>query len=158
TLGPSGNRTRITEADGSVRDYGHDELYRLTSEKVTLDGQLEYQKTFTYDNVGNRLTQSTSGAGSPGTPTAPGTVSYTYHARDRLLTDATSYSYDANGNLVTKTGEATYTWDLEDRLVKVTKTDLTVIENFYDADGNRLQTKTTPAGQPSRITNYLVDT
>jgi YD repeat-containing protein len=62
TLGAAGNRERIDEADGSVRSYGYDNLYRLTSETVT--GLLRYSKGFSYDAVGNRQQQTTTGSGS----------------------------------------------------------------------------------------------
>jgi len=49
-------------------------------------------------------------------------------------------------------------WDFENRLTRVTKLDGTVVEHVYDADGNRVQTKTPPPGGPTAITNFLVDT
>ena len=152
TLGPAGNRTQIAEADGHVRSYTYDSLYRLTGDKVTLASLPQYEKTFTYDPVGNRLTQTTTGQGA-------GTVGYAYDERDRLLTEnATTHGYDANGNLVTKSGEATYTWDFENRLIEVAKADGSVVEHPYDPDGNRVRTKITPATGPPTTTNYLVDT
>ena len=166
TLGPAGNRTRIEEHDGTVRQYGYDDLYRLTSERVSEPIGLAYQKSFGYDAVGNRLTQTTAlgPAASPGPHLTPGTVSYGYDERDRLLTEAldasapTGYDWDANGNLTTKDAEATYTWDYENRLVRVAKTDGTVVEHAYDADGNRVRTKVTPPTGPPTVTNFLVDT
>jgi YD repeat-containing protein len=128
-------------------------------------------ESVTKDPVGNRLSQTTTlgPAGSAGPQLQPGTVGYGYDERDRLLTEqlqpnpATAYAWDANGNLLTKDGEATYTWDHENRLVRVTKTDGTVVEHAYDADGNRVRTTTTPAPvggspQPPTITDFLVDT
>ena len=50
------------------------------------------------------------------------------------------------------------TWDSENRLVKVAKTDGTVVEHVYDADGNRVKTTTTKPGQPTEATDFLVDT
>jgi RHS repeat-associated protein len=103
--------------------------------------------------------QTTLGAGAPGTPTAPGTIDYTYDTRDRLMTEnANDLTYDGNGNLTAKVGEATYTWDHESRLKKVEKTGGTVVEYLYDADGNRVQTKTTPSGGGATTVNYLTDT
>jgi RHS repeat-associated protein len=119
-----------------VRAYGYDGIDRLTSETVT--GALSYAKTFAYDAVGNRLTQSTTGAGA-------GTVHYAYDARDRLTTEnATTYAYDPNGNVTSKSGEATYTWDAENRLAAVNLPSGTVAAHQYDADGNRVQTSITP--------------
>jgi RHS repeat-associated protein len=149
TLGPAGNRTKIEEHDATVRDYTYDDLYRLTSE--TVSGSFNYAKVFTYDPVGNRLRQVTTGFGA-------GDITYTYDTRDRLLTEGPqAYSWDDNGNLISKAAEATYFWDFENRLIKVQKVDGTVVEHLYDPDGNRVQTKTTSGGATT-ITNYLVDT
>ena len=153
TLGPAGNRTQIDEADGTTRAYDYDNLYRLTLETVTdAPSTFVYEKSFVYDDVGNRDTQTTTGLGA-------GTISYTYDDRDRLLTEnGTTYGYDANGNLTSKSGEATYTWDFEDRLIRVDKTDGTVVEHVYDTDGVRVRTTTTPTGGSASVADFLVDT
>jgi RHS repeat-associated protein len=152
TLDNAGNRTRIDEADGTARVYGYDELGRLTTENVSGGLGPQYGKTFTYDAVGNRLTQVTTGDGA-------GTQSYTYDDRDRLLTEnGTTYGWDANGNLTSKSGEATYTWDFENRLIRVDLADGTAVEHLYDADGNRVKTTVTPSGGTGSITHFLVDT
>lgn len=150
TLGPAGNRTRIDELDGTARAYTYDELYRLTGE--TVSGGLSYANTFTYDPVGNRLTQVK-------TVTSTTPINYAYDARDRLLTEnATTYTWDDNGNLRTKSGEATYFWDFENRLIRVEKTDGITVTHTYDADGNRVQTRTTLSDGTTLVTDYLVDT
>jgi RHS repeat-associated protein len=150
TMDAAGRRTRIDEGDGTARVYGYDGIDRLTSETVT--GATAYTRTFTYDAVGNRTVQTKTGIGT-------GTSNYTYDTRDRLLTEnATTYAYDTNGNLTSKSGEATYTWNLDDRLIKVVKSDGTTVENIYDADGNRVQTKVTPPSGTPKTTRYLVDT
>ena len=150
TLDAEGKRTGIVESDGTERTYGYDALDRLTSESVT--GALAYAKTFAYDAVGNRLSQATTGAGA-------GTVPYTYDTRDRMLTsDGSSYTYDTNGNELTKSAEATYTFDLENRIVGVAMVGAGSVSYTYDADGNRVKTVTTTSGQPTVTTSYLVDT
>jgi RHS repeat-associated protein len=143
-----------------------DELYRLTSDTVTIGALNQYSKGFIYDDVGNRQTQTTTigPAGSTGGALVAGTLTYGYDARDRLTSGtldanpATTYGWDVDGNLITKSGEATYEWDREMRMVRVTKTDGTVVEHTYDFDGVRVQTRTTPAGGGASTTNYLVDT
>ena len=153
TLGAAGNRRQIDEADGTTRAYDYDNVYRLSLETVTdALSALVYEKSFVYDDVGNRETQTTAGLGA-------GTIGYTYDPRDRLLTEnATTYGYDANGNLTSKSGDATYTWDIEDRLIRVDKTDGTVVEHIYDTDGVRVRTETTPPGGSTSVTDLLVDT
>lgn len=170
TLGLSGNRTKITEGDGTVRDYGYDDLYRLTSETVAIGALPQYEKAFTYDNVGNRLTQTTNGAGAAGTPLAAGALTYAYDTRDRLESEngtlagqpvGITYGYDDNGNLITKSGEATYVWDVENRLIRAEtgpSGSTTIVTYAYDADGNRVQVVVTPPTGPPTATNYLVDT
>ncbi|XXF78679.1 RHS repeat-associated core domain-containing protein [Myxococcaceae bacterium GXIMD 01537] len=159
TLGPSGNRERIDEHGGAFRQYAYDDVYRLTGEKVTVNGASLYEKTFGYDVVGNRLTQVTAGTASSG-PLAPASITYAYDARDRLLTETgRSFTYDDNGNLTEKVGQVACSWDIENRLIKVTAlTSGTVVDHAYDVDGNRIQTAVTPAGGTRSVTNYVVDT
>ena len=93
--------------EAAVKSHGYDNLYRLSRE--TVSGALAYENTFTYDAVGNRLTQTKTGVVA---------INYAYDERDRLLSEfLQAYTWDANGNLVTKAAEATYTWDYDDRLV-----------------------------------------
>jgi RHS repeat-associated protein len=150
TLDLAGKRTGVAEADGTERSYGYDAIDRLTSE--TASGALTYAKAFTYDSVGNRLTQTTTGAGA-------GSVAYAYDTMDRLDTEnATNYTYDPNGNVTSKSGEATYAWDFEQRLTNATMTSGTVVAHQYDTDGNRVQTSVTSGGGSAVTTNMLVDT
>ena len=147
TLGPIGNRTRIDESDGIVRQYEYDKLYRLTKEQVTDPANVQtYQDTFSYDAVGNRLNRSHDSA----------TVNYTYNNADQLITESgVTYTYDLNGNLESRTdgtGTTRYSYDFDGRLVKVTLPQC-VIAYAYDADGNRVEATT-----PSGTTRYLVDT
>ena len=71
-------------------------------------------QTVTYDNNGNRLTQ-TSGGNQ--------VQSFQYDAHDKLTSGiGESETYDANGNLKTETvsGQTTsYTYDDEDRLTQI---------------------------------------
>jgi RHS repeat-associated protein len=166
TLFPTGRRDRIDENGGVVKLYGYDTLDRLTSEDVSSNGALSYTHTWTYDAVGNRKKQVTTlGPVAPPSPDLqPGTIDYTLDSRDRLLKEVFSgglivnYTWDDNGNLVTKSGDKTMTWDEENHLVRVEKTDGTVESTAYDVDGNRVQTTLTLPSQPTKITNYLVDT
>jgi RHS repeat-associated protein len=155
TLGPTGNRARIVEADGTVRDYTYDALYRLTSEHVTLAGATVWQNTFSYDSVSNRLTESRAdNAGNTSD------LSFLYDNRDRLTAGLGEYGWDLDGNLLSTTGAggAVYSWDYEKRLTRVVLESGAVIEHGYDMEGNRVWTRTTPAGGgSSQTTEYLVD-
>jgi len=154
TLGPAGNRTRIEEADGTARSYEYDALYRLTQERVNHGGATVYTKVFGYDPVGNRLQQTHTDAA--GTVT---TTNATYDPRDRQLTQGRqSWTWDANGNLSAKVGEATYAWDVEDRLQRITLHDGTIVTHTYDADGVRVKSETRTPGGTTTAVDYLVDT
>ena len=55
-----GNRTRATEADGSVVTWNYDPTYQLTNEHRS--GATTYNITYTYDAVGNRTLMVNNGA------------------------------------------------------------------------------------------------
>ncbi|MCP3998835.1 MAG: hypothetical protein GY722_27750, partial [bacterium] len=156
TLDEAGNRTKIDEHDGTTRRYKYNELYRLLQDRVTdYDDTLVYQRDFTYDPAGNRTTTLLDeGAG-------PVSSAYTHDTRGRMLSAGTaSFSWDANGNLTSKAGEAqaTYQWDSENRLTSMALEDGTLIEIAYDADGNRIRSVVEGATGGPITVDYLVDT
>jgi len=125
----------VTEADGSRVDYTYDDLYRLTGETRT--GTHAYTISYTYDNVGNRLTQNKDGQ----------ITTYVYNNRDQLTTEttgteSTSHEYDASGRLIHKTnnsGTTTYSWLDNERMASVTSPTGTVTYE-YNADGLKIKT------------------
>lgn len=71
---------------------------------------------------------------------------------------AKTYTYDANGNLISNSEGDQYTYDSENRLTRVLRADGTVVEHVYDFDGNRMETRVNaPGGGAPTITRYLVD-
>ncbi|MDG6990888.1 MAG: RHS repeat-associated core domain-containing protein [Nitrososphaerota archaeon] len=50
-----------------------------------------------------------------------------------------NYTYDANGNLMTKSGGWAYSYDYENRLTSVTHSGTVVQQDYYDGDGNRVE-------------------
>jgi len=145
TLDPVGNPTKtIRTGDiSSTTTYGYDNLDRITSQCLQLSCPLstDPKTSWTYDNVGNRLTQTTTG----------GTVTSTFNSDDRLTAaGSTSYSYDANGNQ-TAAGSNTYTYDQANRLASAT-IGATTTDYSYDGDGNRLS-----SNDGTNTTNYSWD-
>ena len=120
-------------------------------------------RIWTYDKVGNRLTQrQTLGDATVGATEVATT--YAYDKNDRLLTETTDnvetrYTYDANGNTLTKASPASlveYSYDDANRLVEM-KTDGARTTYRYDADGLRVAQTHFPATGPFVTTSYLQD-
>lgn len=145
-LGPSGHLQYA---------FSYDADGRLTGESIA--GLAATPRTFawTFDAVGNRLTQSDS---------STGLTTYTYDADDRLVQETqgaatTTFAYDANGNQLTSFTSAaqhsSYQWDSLNHLVRADVTQggvLTTTTYAYDADGNLVAR--TSGGT---VTRYLVD-
>ena len=138
----SGSQKTKTTAGGTVTSYVYDGLNRLIQEAET--GALT--QDYTYDARGNRASMTVSGKERY-------TVSYSYDANSRLLTerktrglltDLTTYAYDANGDLLSKTftgGDgsltgATYTYNLFNQLSTAAENGL-IAAYAYNAQGIR---------------------
>lgn len=125
-----------------TRSYGYDAVDRLTAASYT--NPLQPNENYTYDGVGNRTASQSS-------------ASYNYQRFNRLAnTPTANYSYDVNGNLISKTdstGTTQYAWDFENRLRQVTLPNGMTISYKYDALGRRVQR--TPSNGVS--TNFVYD-
>jgi RHS repeat-associated protein len=160
----SGMRTAVEEADstGTVRTvaWQYDGVKRLTREAIDhREAAHDRSSEWTYDKVGNRLTQVvTAGAA------AAVTTRYTYDANDHLLTETadgvpTAYAYDANGNTISKGSPGTlteYAYDDANRLIDA-RTPAGRTTYVYDADGLRVRSTHTPTGGAPTTTWYLQD-
>ena len=120
----------------------YDALDRLTTAtSAATDGYGTI--TYTYNQIGNMLSHSKVGTY---TYNASGASSTRPHAvaRTRLTTGSTTtYSYDANGNLVSGGGR-TLTWDYENRPTQIVKGGVTTTFK-YDGDGGRVKKTVSPA-------------
>src|SRR5690625_334073 len=98
---------------------------------------------YTYDDTGNRLTDTRTGTDDPGTiPTT--------HDADGNLTihGTTSWTYDAIGNRIAETrGDqtTTYTWDINQPLPKLATVDTTT----SNGDSTHTIYRYDPTGMPS---------
>jgi len=126
-----GRITQKTETIGGVTDiysYAYDPAGHL----ITVQKNSATTATYTYDSNGNRL--SFTGAGSP--------VNGTYDNQDRLTGyGATTYSYTANGELLSKNqGNQTtlYQYDVLGNLKAVTLADGTQVEYLIDGQNRRI--------------------
>lgn len=134
---------------------------KTTPTTANLGGPAPYWHDWTFDKVGNRLTETahTSAGDTKRTYTVPtgGKNVVRPHAATAVLTEApgqqavtNAYAYDNAGNTTCRpTGTATNTcppgnasqnlsWDPEGRLTSISGDAPSAGSNIYDADGNRL--------------------
>lgn len=140
----AGNRTSKTNLlNGITEDYTYDAIYQLL--QVTQGATTT--ESYSYDAVGNRLSSL-------------GVLPYVYNSSNQLTsTPGMTYTYDDNGNTLTKadtSGTTQYAWDVENRLTSVMLPDTgngaTVVTFKYDPFGRRIE-----KSGPSGTTNYLYD-
>ena len=173
----AGNVLSVSDVSRSGTDtqcFDYDYLRRMTTAWTqstgtcataptgqTVGGPAPYWHSYTYDKVGNRLTETlhdiagdttkntvrTYDYPDPGQPLPHGLNSVTQTGPGGTARD--SYDYDVVGNTTERTLAGTtqkLDWDAEGNLVKVTKPvegkpdDVT--EYVYDAEGNRLIART----------------
>ncbi len=145
TVDPAGNRTAKTDNYANVTsNYTYDPLYELT--QVTQ--ATNTTESYSYDPVGNRLSSL-------------GVSPYSVNSSNELTsTPSATYTYDNNGNTLTKVtsaGTTTYGWDFENRLTSMTLPGAGGTLAFkYDGLGRRVQ-KAFAQGSTTTTTNYLYD-
>ena len=129
-------RVKLTLADGSYWTYTYDDTGQLTgafkrnsSDVLQSNGYYKYS----YDLIGNRLTEKREQENNVLNFTANKLNQYTAIAQGG---SSKSFTYDADGNL-TNDGNFTYTWNGENRLVKVEKANNIKVEYKYDFSGRR---------------------
>jgi RHS repeat-associated protein/uncharacterized repeat protein (TIGR01451 family) len=146
TYDAAGNMTSKTDFNGRTTSYQYDTMNRLTvktadtffSTGACAGGRCGApQITYNYNAIGRRVSMLD----------ASGATSYTYDARDHLLTKATAaagtliYTYDAAGNMLTLSSSnvggasMTYTYDALNRLGSATDGSGST-SYAYDAVGN----------------------
>jgi RHS repeat-associated protein len=137
----AGNRTSKTDKrTNATSTFSYDPLYELTQ---VLQGSTTTE-SYSYDAVGNRLSSL-------------GVSPYNYNNSNELTsTPSATYTYDNNGNTLTKadsTGTTQYNWDFENRLTSVVLPGSGGTASFkYDPFGRRIQ-KSSSSG----LTNYVYD-
>jgi len=123
---PTGNVTEKNTEHGTYT-YAYNTLNRLTAaSNPTLPDE-----AYTYDAMGNRLTSAAT------------TGTWDYNDNNEITkAGAITFAHDANGNMTLKAkGDASlhFSYDIEDRLVRVTDADNEVVATYgYDPFGRRL--------------------
>jgi RHS repeat-associated protein len=138
----------VTSVNGQVNSvtvseqYMYDNIQRLTNATLT-NGNARTTLSYSYDSLGNRLWQKQNGT----------VTNYSYNQDNNELKSSSStstssvYSYDPNGNLLTKnvtnsgTVHWTYTWDPAGHLVRTSNDNGVQGAYSYDADGRLVGSK-----------------
>ena len=131
---------------GQCASYGYDNLDQLDSRTITSGNPGGF--SYAYDRWGNRWQQNvTSGSGpqpqlSFNTSTNEiQTSGYDYDAAGNLTSDGLdSYTYDANGNVISVSGadNATYTYDALNQRVQISASGSDSLEFVYNLNGQRV--------------------
>ena len=182
----AGNRlTTRTAPNGVTTSYAYDGLDRLTSLMHTAGGNTLTGNLYTYNNANNISSWTTASEQKAYTYDAVDRVTnvtnyemhaenysydgvgnrvashlsatYAYQPVNKLTSTATAtYSYDNNGNLISKTdasGTTSYSFNEEHQLTQVTLASGLTVNYKYDGLGRRIQ-RTTSAGADER---YVYD-
>ncbi len=138
-----GQRTSLTATvpsqgfAGSLSKYYYDGLYQLNRvdypNVAPLNGEVH---SWTYDDIGNRLTNTVNATTQTYTYQKIGTNPLNWQ---RVLNDGVNaYSYDLNGSAVTRNGtpgNLTFGWDFENRMNSITRAATATYK--YDYQGRR---------------------
>jgi RHS repeat-associated protein len=138
---PAGNVTKIRDRTNGnqVQTFSYDDLGRLTRAETDSLGQGTYDRSYAYDEIGNIYSrQGLIYSYAPNHPHAVTSVG------GPVIGTVASYSYDANGNMTSRTEDGdsyTQVFNIENKLESVS-VDSETTEFVYDGDGNRvLRTK-----------------
>ncbi len=142
-----GNRVSMATPDGT-NVYSYDPLNRLISASHPAPSNLPIlNENFSYDPVGNRLSDAQISG-------------YNYNAANELVSNSSfTYSYDANGNLISKIDSAgnktTFSYDSENELIGASMPSGVSAVYKYDALGRRIYKST--GSLPSQTQQFIYD-
>ena len=138
-LGHIKKRETTLDDEKSTSEYEYNALSQLILEK----GEIEHR--YSYDSLGNRLQRDDS--------------AYKVDGLNQLVeAEEASYTFDANGNLATKTiGQKTwvYQWNPLNQLISIKDPDQNIIVFTYDLSGKRLTKRIEPKGKKAKIFRFF---
>lgn len=130
-LDVTGRRTSLTEHSGRVSTFTYDDVYRLTQESIVDSVNGDHESTYSYDATGNRTQSVMNGI----------TTAFSYDDNDRLLSQgAFTYTYDAQGNMLTESDGITiktYSYNANQRMTSYNDGSQS-ISYQYNPDGIRV--------------------
>ena len=151
----------------NVMAFDYDAVDQLV-QSVVLDGTtLLRNTTYGLDRMGNRTNVTGAAACSGGYTLHTGDAPFDLFMNRYTTTPCEARSYDANGNLVSRSsaaGPVTYAYDYADRLVQVQSVDfsggtaqVTTSTYVYDALGRRVSKTVSAGGLPPSTRQYCYD-
>ncbi len=156
-------RSSLSMANGVLTNYAYDAVSRLLSINSSRSGSSITSASYTYDAIGNRLSQTIGPVGGAksfaydalsqltsatnpsvsfaydgvGNRTTAAGVTYTANTLNQYTqVGSSAYTYDKAGNLLTD-GTSTYTYDAENRVTKIVSGANTLLYT-YDGLGRRI--------------------
>lgn len=148
----AGRMTDLTQFNGTYTRYTFDNANRMTGLENRLPNAGSPIATYSYtlDDNGNRTGISSTVPIGLNVTAANNNFTMNLPQKNRLMqAGSTSFTYDNEGQLATKTGE-TYTFDDSHRVVSITGT--VNYQYKYDGAGNRLE-----ATRNGAVTRYIYD-
>jgi RHS repeat-associated protein len=122
---PNGDVLAMTDSVMGTWSYTYDDFNRLTNGAATAGVDNTLSLSWTYDRYGNRWAQNASGSGNISAVqpqlsfgNSNQVSGWSYDDAGNLLNDGrNSYTYDAEGRIITLNGAPTYVYDAEGRRV-----------------------------------------
>jgi len=156
---PDGRINQQTNGNGTYITYTYDAIGRLTGlSNFKSSGQVIASYTFTLDNNGNHTSESENipnGLPMPVLDTA--TIQGIYANNHIQQYGNTTYTRDANGNLLTTSDSVGYTYDTHDNLIGYTKGGNTISYEYDPIEARRRRNNTRYVLDPLHNNNVLME-
>lgn len=157
-FGYSGNGNVISANDpfnGNWTNFTYDDFNRISAATCTVtggvqpcpDSQSNLTLGFTYDQYGNRWTQTASYGGNS---------NYSFNAYNQI-TSASGVLYDDAGNMTADGLGNTLTYDGENRVTAISTGGTANVTYAYDAFGHRVETGINTGGGNFAFNDYVFD-
>ncbi len=139
----------------ATQSYSYDSLNRLKTAQETIPNQTGWKQTFKYDRYGNRNFDTTN-AGDTTTIDPNCAVAVCNPTVDPATNKLVGYQFDSAGNTKVDANGQSFTYDGENKQVKVMNGSTTIGEYSYDGDGKRVK-KYVPSTGETTIFVYDAD-